>query len=154
MIVYRITKAEKRATDISGLGAFKEGGRWNSAGTYMLYTSENRSLAYLENLVYFDPYNAPPNLYIISLELKAEPNLIYTLPLASYTKDWMQKGNKENKFIGDHLMAERKFIAIKVRSAVNPYEFNFLLNPLFHGYHDIVKINAVEKLNIDSRLIK
>ena len=136
------------------MGAFKEGGRWNSAGTYMLYTSENSSLAYLENLVYFEPDNVPPNLYIMRMTLKAEAGLIYTLPNASYPNNWMEKESLENKLLGDQLMAERKYVAIQIRSAVNPYEFNIILNPLFPGYHDLIEIDAVEKLHIDTRLLK
>lgn len=154
MNLFRITKTEKRATDFSGMGAFKEGGRWNSAGTYMLYTSENSSLAYLENLVYFEPDNTPSNLFIVSIDLKAADSLIYTLPLTLYPKAWLEKGNLENKLLGDQLMADRKYVAIKVRSAVNPYEFNVLLNPLFPGYHDLITINSIGKVKIDSRLMK
>ncbi len=154
MTLFRITKSEKRATDLSGMGAFKEGGRWNSPGTYMLYTSENSSLAFLENLVYFEQDNAPANLYIMSMNLKADSSLIFTLPMALYPKDWIEKGNLGNKLLGDQLLAGRKYVAVKVRSAVNPYEFNLLLNPLFPGYHDLIRINAVEKLKIDPRLIK
>jgi RES domain-containing protein len=53
MVVFRIVKSLNRAKDLSGMGAFKNGGRWNSKGTYMLYTSINSSLAYLETLVHF-----------------------------------------------------------------------------------------------------
>jgi RES domain-containing protein len=154
MRLYRITKTEKRATDISGMGAFKEGGRWNSKGTYMLYTSENSSLAYLENLVYFDLDNAPGHLYIIGIDFTASSSLIFTLPESSYSKNWLDKGNQENKLMGDQLMFNREYMAVKVRSAVNPFEYNFLLNPLFPGYHDLIKINSVKKLNIDPRLKK
>jgi len=152
MILFRITRTEKRATDLSGMGAFKEGGRWNSHGTYMLYTSENSSLAFLENLVYFEQDNTPSNLFLMSIDLKAEDRLVYTLPIALYPKDWMEKGNLQNKLLGDQLMADRKYVALKIRSAVNPYEFNVLLNPLFPRYHELMKINSVERLKIDSRL--
>ena len=154
MTIFRIIKTEKRGTDLSGIGAFKEGGRWNSPGTYMLYTSENSSLAYLENLVYFEPDNFPPNLFLMSIDLHAADSLIYTLPMTLYPKDWMDKGNLENKLLGDQLMSERKYLAVKVRSAVNPYECNILLNPLFPGYHELIKVNSLEKLKIDSRLMK
>lgn len=154
MNLFRITKTEKRATDFSGMGAFKEGGRWHSPGTYMLYTSENSSLAYLENLVYFEQENTPASLVISSIDLKAADSLIYSLPMALYPKTWLEKGNLENKLLGDQLMADRKYVAVKVRSAVNPYEFNVLLNPLFPGYHDLIAINSIGKLKIDSRLIK
>jgi len=154
MLVYRIAKSERRINDISGTGAFKEGGRWNNPGTYMLYTSENSSLAYLENLVHFEPENTPPNLYIMGIDLKIKDALIYTLPDKDYPKGWQKIGNLENKDLGDQFMDELKFLAIKVRSAINTIEYNYLLNPLFPGYHDLVKIHIIEKLNVDARLVK
>lgn len=154
MIVYRIAKLKKRTTDLSGMGAYKQGGRWNNAGTYMLYTSENSSLAYLENLVHFEADNTPPQLFIMSIEITADEALIYPLPDNLYDKNWQQIGNLSIKNLGDKLMAEREYLAIKVRSAINALEFNYLLNPLFPGYHDLVKINSVDELDVDVRLIK
>ena len=154
MIVYRIAKSEKRSKDISGMGAFKEGGRWNNAGTYMLYTSENSSLAYLESLVHFEEANIPPNLYIVKIELTVEDTLIYNLPDKTYPKDWQILDNLENKILGDRLMSEQRYLALKVRSAVNPSEYNYLLNPLFPEYHQLIRIVSAKKLNIDVRLVK
>jgi RES domain-containing protein len=45
MIVYRLAKA-KYSNDLSGKGAEKTGGRWNSKGTALLYTSESQSTLY------------------------------------------------------------------------------------------------------------
>ena len=45
-------------------------------------------------------------------------------------------------------------MAIKIRSAVNKFEYNYLLNPLFPRYHHVVKIQSVEKLAVDERLVK
>jgi RES domain-containing protein len=155
MIVYRIAKSELRAKDISGMGAFKNGGRWNSKGTYMLYASMNSSLAYLENLVHFNESDLPPNLYIAVIEIDNDSpadELIYQLPDDEYPVSWLLHENLENKIMGDKWVLEKKFLAIKVRSAVNTSEFNFLLNPLFPGYHDKVKVQSTHVLNIDARL--
>jgi len=119
----------------------------------MLYTSANSSLAYLENLVHFDELNFPPHLYIAEIELK-ETGLIYELPDKKYPAGWQTLGNVENKFMGDKWMNEKQFIAVKVRSAINHLEFNFLLNPLFPGYRDQVVINYIEPIIVDARLIK
>ncbi len=154
MIVYRIAKSKTRTTDLSGMGAYKQGGRWNNPGTYMLYTSQNSSLAYLENLVHFDADNVPPNLFIMSIELKATAGLIYTLPDDMYPKNWMQIGNPANKNLGDELMTAKQYLAIIVRSAINAQEYNYLLNPLFPGYHDIVKVKSINELDVDVRLIR
>lgn len=154
MLCYRIAKSRARTTDLSGMGAYTFGGRWNSPGTYMLYTSENSSLAYLENLVHFDSDIIPPNLFIMGIEITGAPNLVYTLPDSAYPKNWMQLGNLANRRLGDKWVWEKKYLGIRVRSAVNPKEFNCLLNPLFPGYHELVNVTSVERLPIDSRLIK
>lgn len=154
MLLYRIAKSQKRATDLSGTGAYKFGGRWNNAGTYMLYTSENSSLAYLENLMHFDSDIIPPKLFIMGIEINGAPELIYTLPDEAYPKQWMKLGNLENKRLGDKWMRDAKYLGIRVRSAVNPKEYNYLLNPLFPRYHDLVGVASTEQLPIDNRLIK
>jgi RES domain-containing protein len=152
MIVYRIVKKLTRAKDLSGIGAFKDGGRWNNEGTYMLYTSENSSLAYLESLVHFGE-DIPPNLYIMRLEIANNDGNILHLLDNDYPADWMEAESSACKILGDSIMAERKYLAIKVRSKVNPYEYNYLLNPLFPRYHDLIDVISIEKLNIDIRLI-
>jgi len=153
MLVYRIAKTIERAEDISGFGAFKYGGRWNNKGTYMLYTSMNSSLAYLESLVHFNETDVPPELHIAAIEIKDE-HLIYHLPDNKYPPLWQAPDNPANKKMGDAWMRSKKHVAFKVRSVVNPLEFNFLLNPLYRGYHDKVKIISIDKLSIDLRLLK
>ena len=51
MIVFRLAK-KQYTHKLSGEGAELYGGRWNSVGTPMLYTSESRSLALLELAVH------------------------------------------------------------------------------------------------------
>jgi RES domain-containing protein len=154
MIVYRIVKSLRRTKDFSGIGAFKTGGRWNSKGIYLLYTSMNSSLAYLETLVHFNEPDLPANLYITAIEIKDDETLIFQLPDEDYPRAWLAQDNLENKIMGDQWTRENKFLAFKVRSAINPSEFNFLLNPLYPGFHDKVSIHSVQPLNIDGRLIR
>lgn len=153
MLVYRIAKSAERAEDISGFGSLKFGGRWNSKGTYMLYTSMNSSLAYLESLVHFNEIDVPSNLFISSIQLPDDNKLIYQLPDKKYPITWQVQDNLENKLMGDQWILENKFLAFKVRSAINSSEFNYLLNPLYPGYHDKVTVQSIQKLNIDARLI-
>ena len=154
MIVYRIAKSAERAADLSGLGSFKFGGRWNSKGVYVLYTSMNSSLAYLETLVHFSEPDVPANLFITAIEIKDNDNLIYQFPDDQYPVTWQAQDNLENKMMGDRWMREKKFLAFKVRSAINPSEYNFLLNPLYPGFHNRVNVQSIQRLNIDTRLIR
>src|SRR3979411_843828 len=101
MIVFRIAKSMAHAEDISGIGAFRNGGRWNSKRTFMLYTSINSSLAYLENLVHFDELVTPPNLFITSIEIQSEETDIHQLPDAEYPITWQILDKLENKRMGD-----------------------------------------------------
>lgn len=153
MLLYRVVQDRARTGDLSGKGAFMWGGRWNSKGTYMLYTSENSSLAYLENLVYFDKSLFPPQLYIIQINVDdAAP--VFIPADKDYPVDWMKLGQTKNQEMGDRWMSEKKYLGIKVRSAINIYEYNYLLNPLFPRYHDLVTVSAVSVIDVDGRLVK
>ena len=152
MKLYRIVQDKQRTKDLSGTGSFHFGGRWNSKGTYMLYTSETSSLAYLENLVHFDKILIPPQLYIVQLELH-DASPIYTLADAEYKGNWRKLSLLENQALGDRWMSDKKYIAIKVKSAINPIENNYLLNPLFPRFYDLVKIVSVTQIDVDGRLV-
>ena len=152
MKLYRVVQDRNRAMDLSGTGAFRWGGRWNSKGVYMLYTSENSSLALLESLVHFDEGETPPQLYIIELEIPDNAP-VYMLPDSEYNKDWLKLSLLENQKQGDHWMEEKKYLAVRVRSAINPDEYNYLLNPVFPRYHNLVKIISVKKIKVDERLV-
>jgi RES domain-containing protein len=152
MLVYRIAKMKERAVDISGKGAFLYGGRWNSEGVFMLYTSTHASLAMLEVLVHADESEIPPQLFISQIEI-SENAFIYKFPDEELPKNWREPDNLSLKKIGDRLMREKKYIGFQVLSAVLPSEYNILLNPLFPGYTDLVKIRRIDKLETDSRLM-
>ena len=152
MYVYRISKSEERALDISGTGAFLYGGRWNSPGTHMLYTSVNSSLAYLENLVHLSEFNTPPALYMTQLDV--DESLIYDVPDGSYPKFWREYEDIETQVTGDNWMNDQLYLGFKVKSSVNPLEYNYLLNPLCPGFNNLVKIKSISLLNIDMRLLK
>jgi RES domain-containing protein len=152
MDLYRIVKTFERASDLSGTGSFNVGGRWNSKGTYMLYTSENSSLAYLESLVHFDVENLPSRLFIMHLQL-VENIDIYTLPDKEYPADWIRIGSVKNQLLGNKIMNDKKYIGFKVRSAINTFEYNILLNPLFPRYYDYLKVKSVTEIRVDERLL-
>lgn len=151
MDVFRIVQQEIRTRDLSGTGAFKVGGRWNSRGVYMLYTSSNSSLALLENLVHFDRFSVPDRLFLMTLELSDKAPLLL-IKDTDYPDHWQQPDQTANRRLGDAWMRNNKYLAIRVRSAVNPADYNYLLNPLFAGFTDLVKVRTVEAFDLDARL--
>ena len=152
MKLFRIVQDKIRCNDLSGTGAFRYGGRWNSKGTYMLYTSENSSLAYLESLVHFDRVLLPPKLFCVQLQID-ESFPIYIVKSAEYSANWKKLALLENQQLGNQWMSHNKYAGIKVRSAINTLEYNYLLNPLFPKYNDFIKVNSVTEIEVDERLV-
>lgn len=138
--------------DLSGKGAFLYGGRWNSEGVFMLYTSTYASLAMLEVLVHADESEIPPQLFISQIEI-SEAAPLYQFPEEELPKNWREPDNLSLKKLGDRLMREKNYIGFRVLSAVLPREYNILLNPLFPGYTDLVTIKWIDKLKTDTRLM-
>ena len=107
MIVFRIAKQEF-VHDLSGTGARLYGGRWNSKGSSMLYTSENRALAMLETMVHTPQRFIPKDLWIAKIFI---PD---SAPGLTMNEDEMPEGWNEYpapEFLaknGDKFLADRK----------------------------------------------
>lgn len=151
MILYRIAKRQQRANDLSGQGAANEGGRWNSEGVFALYISESRALAMLELLVHVDETELPPNLFVMTIEVDDSVSFL-EITDEELPGDWRQPENLVLKQIGDKIFKEQNFIGIKARSAVMPPEFNYVLNPLFPRFYDLVKVTHIADYAPDTRL--
>jgi RES domain-containing protein len=117
----------------------------------MLYTSMTISLAMLEILVHADESEVPPQMYVTQIEIIGD-DAVYQFPDKDLPKSWREPDNLRLKVLGDRLMAEKKYICFQVRSAVLPSEWNILLNPLFPGYADLVKVRKIDALATDLRL--
>lgn len=150
MIVYRVTSGIY-ANDISGEGAWLAGGRWNTQGIRVLYTSQHISLSILEILVKADKLTAPHNYSIVSIELPDDKNHT-VLELSRLKLNWQQHVNY-TQWIGDQFINNRESLVLKVPSAIVPQEHNFLVNPL-HTAFKKVKIVSVELLGLDKRLLQ
>jgi len=151
MKVYRIVKMKRRASDLSGTGAFNDGGRWNSPGIFALYTSENAALALLEVLVHVDESELPPNLFLMTIELDDKAP-VYEIPDRRLPTDWRMPDNMDLKRIGDRILRGEKYLAIRAKSAVMPQQYNYILNPGHPDYAKMVRVVKVEPLDVDSRL--
>jgi RES domain-containing protein len=151
MKVYRIVKMRRRASDLSGTGAFNDGGRWNSPGVFALYTSENPALALLEVLVHVDESELPPHLFMMTIEVDDEAP-IYAVTDARLPADWRVPDNMELKRIGDRLLRGDKYLAIKAKSAVLPQQYNYILNPGHPDFQKSVRVVKTEALDVDQRL--
>lgn len=80
MRVFRIEREKYLETTLQGVGAARaEGFRWNSLGTYMVYTSESRALATLEVFVHLViNEDLPLDRYYVEIDI---PDMVTILEL-------------------------------------------------------------------------
>ncbi len=148
MTVYRICN-ETYQEDLSGTGAKLFGGRWNSKGIPMLYTSEHISLTLLEMLVHtnFKDFSIPLSLIKISLPVPSSENEI---KLSRLKKEW-KDDTSYTKFIGNEFAKSNSELLLRVPSVIVSEEFNVLINPL-HKDIKKVKIIEIKSFTTDNRL--
>lgn len=149
MIVYRLSKAI-HAKDLSGTGAEKNGGRWNTVGIPMIYTSESRALCIAEVAVHLPMGILPEDFTLITIDIPGR--FIFSLPDSLLPKDWKSiPPAKSTKTIGDQFIRNQKYLTLKVPSMIVKDEHNFLVNPL-HSAIKEVRIISIEPFEFDSRL--
>jgi len=150
MIVFRLSKS-KHAKDLSGKGAEKFGGRWNSKGVAILYTSDSRALCTAEIAVHTPLGNIPVD-YEVTLINIPENIIIPKLEVSELPADWKSIPHSHStQEIGDQFIDEGKFVALKVPSAVVQGEFNYLINP-DHSDFKTITIENTEPFSFDARL--
>jgi RES domain-containing protein len=148
MIVYRISNTAY-SNDISGTGAKLLGGRWNSKGIPILYTSEHISLAVLEMLVNTQFKDYAIALDMLSIQLPANI-VINEINLKKLKKGWIEDYGY-TAFIGDEFIKDKQNLLLKVPSAVITDECNYLINPLHTDFKKI-KILETRSFKTDERL--
>lgn len=150
MILFRLSK-NIYANELSGIGAAKCGGRWNSKGVEVIYVASNRSLALAELLVHLPLNLLPSNFKMISIYI---PDSIAIKELSQYDfpLNWnCFPYNISTQKIGNIFVSENKFCLMKVPSAVTKGEYNYLINP-FHNEFNKIKILEVEDFPFDNRM--
>ncbi len=148
MTVFRICNP-KFSADLSGTGAKLYGGRWNSKGVAMLYTSAHISLSVLEMLVnnQFTDFAVDLNLLHIAFTDNIDIKEVKNNKLK---KDWPTDFGY-TRFMGDQFVKAGTHAILKVPSAVIKDEYNFILNPQHVDFKKI-KITHTVPFSTDKRL--
>ena len=148
--VYRICKTKYAATAFDGEGAFRAGGRWNSAGTRIVYVAESLALAVLEMLVHFQDDSILPSYSFIEAEFdESLVEKIEQLP-----ENWnISPPTFEIQQIGDDWAKQNLSAVLRVPSAIIPAESNYLINPNHEDFPRIV-FGKPQNFTFDERLLK
>ncbi len=150
MRLWRIASA--RHPRLDGEGARRWGGRWNSPGRPVVYTSATASLAALEKLVWTDPEDVPDDLQLFELELP-DDLAPQALAIDRLPRHWTAAGCPACVELGDRWLADGSNLALAVPSALLPEERNVLLNPR-HPQAGRIRIVATRTFTFDLRLLR
>lgn len=152
MVVYRVANVKYKDSTLSGIGAEKVGGRWNSIGTRAVYCSENISLALLEYYVHSDDISTLPKKILIA-KIQFPDDLIIEEPkeIPDTWKDYPYTSETTQVFT--EFSKDRNNFALKVPSTIIGLESNIILNPLFKDFGKVEVVDFFE-IPIDLRLKK
>ena len=151
MKVFRVVPSP-RAEDLSGEGARRYGGRWNSKGVPLIYAATSASLAVLETLAHISLDVFPENLVMVTLEVPETS--VQSLDKDQLNENWASyPASSEVNEIGDAWVKEEKTLGLLVPSAILPQENNLLINPR-HPQAGKVKIVDITPYRVDQRLLK
>ncbi len=150
MRAWRIVKEKHAATAFDGEGARLYGGRWNSRGTRVIYTSASLSLAALENLVHLRP---PVVFRYVAVAVEFDDRLVERADTTALPRDWNEEPPPQAaQEIGDLWVRQARSVVLELPSVIIPGEFNYLLNP---GHPDFKKITMSKPalFSFDQRLL-
>lgn len=153
LTVWRLCHERYAESAFEGIGAKRVGGRWNSRGTPIGYTSESLALAALELLVHVRAEDVPESLIAISARI---PRDLISEPFGAgketLPSGWRSvSGNTAVVAYGDHWQQLGRSAAMRVPSVVIPEESNILINPE-HPEFASVEIGAPRRFSFDPRL--
>lgn len=141
--LWRIAKdtPSYKADDLSGGGAAAFGGRWNSKGKYVVYSSPTIAMATLESLAHIGADINARNRFLIEIKVpigtwkKRQIVIPANLPVT-----WVaEPPGTTTTDIGDAWLASKSSALLVVPSVIIHEESNVLINP---SHPDAKKITA------------
>ncbi|MGD0097554.1 MAG: RES family NAD+ phosphorylase [Terracidiphilus sp.] len=153
MRIWRLCRAPYAGDAFSGEGARRFGGRWNSRGVPMVYTSTSLALAALELFVHLEPGQAPDDLVSVSAQLpEGEPaRTLHSAELPPVW--WTDSAAAAIRDLGDAWVRHRSSLALLVPSVPIRAEWNVLVNPL-HPRIAELQIDPPQPFVFDARMFQ
>lgn len=147
---WRIVKTRHANSAFDGEGARLYGGRWNSPGTRMVYTTSSVSLAALEILVHLDQANLLSSYSLIAGRF--DDNLVQRLERRKLPEGWRaHPAPSELQRIGDEWVESRRSAVLEVPSVIVEDEIICLMNPV-HPDFPSMSVGEPRPFYFDQRL--
>lgn len=147
---WRIVKTKFAGHAFDGEGARLYGGRWNSPGVRMVYTSQSLALAALEILAHLGQAGALASYSRCAIHF--DEGLFTSLDRSLLPANWRAyPAPPELQTIGNRWVAGETSAVLEVPSVLVETESNYLLNPLHPDFGSLV-IEPPEPFDFDRRL--
>lgn len=148
---YRIFNSAFASSWNDGEGAFRYGGRWNSPGRRVLYTSESLSLATLEIFVHLDEDIITTDYSYAEVTFSED----LVVPLENFAKlpeGWRDLPVRDDvRKIGDDWIASGASAVLEVPTAILPKGSNYIIS-LEHLDAESIGFGIAERFVFDERL--
>jgi RES domain-containing protein len=151
LVVWRLDQRIHEESWDSGEGAFKAGGRWNSAGVRAVYCSLDAATAILEVAVHkgFNVLDTVPHtITAVSIPDIAEVHIVKRDDVPN--PNWLRPGipSAGQQAFGNDLLGRYRFVAIP--SAVSTHSWNLIFDPVrAAGFYSM---DFQEPFALDTRL--
>ncbi len=149
IISYRLVKQRHARSAFDGEGARLYGGRWNSQGIPIVYTSDSLALCCLEIFVHLPSYHLLKDY--VYMQVGFDSDLVTEAQLVD---GWdASPVSKVSQSIGDQWVSDNVSPILLVPSVIIPEGVSYLLN-IAHPDFDRIKIGDQVEMDFDPRLRK
>ncbi len=148
---WRIDSAKWKTSSFSGIGAASVGGRWNPAGTHVVYASQHLSTASLEKFIHL-PKPIPLTMKFIKFPILFAGVAIERPSLSALPRNWRAEPVAvESQQFGADWFRRGSTAVLAVPCAIIPEEENYVINPTHPDFKKI-GIGPSEPFTFDPRL--
>ena len=149
---WRLYKPKHAATAFTGEGARLYGGRLNSKGVAVIYTSATVSLAAMELLVHLQSAALMASYVVRGITF--DEDAVISLTEGDLPDDWKDSPPPPSvQHVGDEWVAAGRSAVLRVPSVIVPDEHNYLINPN-HPDFAAMRQGDERPFRFDPRLLK
>ncbi|MBC8640676.1 RES family NAD+ phosphorylase [Caballeronia sp. EK] len=150
MVLWRISNY----ADLKGVGGLRAPGRWHFAGRPVVYLAEHPAGALLETLVHQEVRSTAdlPDTYRLLRVAIGDQVTIAELSEGVLPENWREDASYTQS-AGSEWLEGGSTALLKVPSAVMPFAYNYILNPV-HADVAHIKIEMVIDVRHDPRIVR
>lgn len=157
---FRISKAARATSTLTGEESEATGGRWNSPGRRAVYLSGNLALAMLEAIVHIDDDEEFLRTHYVYQLITFPEDSVASLREEDLPAGWnSQSVSATSQRLGDDWLSGLKTPVLAVPSVLvppdlrfDPGHLNYVLNPAHPSFEASVDVGQPRPLRFDERL--